>query len=57
MIGREKGKVPYVDPDELEIPCWLYIYDEYSDTDEGYYCDICGAWLTYYQYSTGWCEC
>lgn len=57
MLGREKSKEPYVDEDEMEIDCQLYIFDEMFDLDEFYYCDYCGGWLSKYVYEHKSCEC
>lgn len=57
MIGREKGKVPYVDEDEYDIYCWLYVFDEMFDMDEGYCCENCGCPLSWYAFYNGLCEC
>lgn len=53
----KKNKEPLVEDREYEIDCWLYYFDDWSDLDEGYYCENCGQWLSYYAYSSGLCEC
>lgn len=53
----KKDKAPYVDTEELEIYCWLYVFDDMWDLDEGYYCATCGKWLTKCEHEAGWCEC
>lgn len=51
MIGRAKKKYPYVHEDELEIYCWLYVFDDMWDLDEEFfYCEFCGGWASN-------CEC
>lgn len=53
----KKDKSPYVAPEEKDIYCCLYVFDDMLDMDEEYCCETCGGKLNYWAYISGWCEC